>query len=163
MNMSKVTLARLGPDELPLLPAMQTVTRRELDALLTDLHKAQSLLDDGVANLEDSFTSALAEARGNSDALGALEVWLNRAVIALQFHDMTSQLLGRVRIRAEALRRLNDPVPEELVEDLAHTRIDASVRTLMQERMARIEAELSATRFHHMDHLGLSSGEIDLF
>ncbi len=163
MNMPKSSLGRPAPDDLPLLPAMQVVARRELDALLIDLNKAQSLLDDGVANLEDSFTSALAEARGNADALGTLEVWLNRAVIALQFHDMTSQLLGRVRIRAEALRRLNDPVPEELVQDLHHSRVDGSVRSLMQERMTRIEAELSATRFHHMDHLGLSSGEIDLF
>lgn len=84
----------------------------ELDGATEDIARLQSLLSDAAETLLASFNAidSLCRSGGETDAVS---MHIQRAVTALQFQDLASQLIGHTRQRLgyveENLRKLQGP------------------------------------------------------
>ncbi|UOA10489.1 hypothetical protein [Methylobacter sp. S3L5C] len=80
-----------------------------------DVYQTRLILDEAISKLERSFYGIqdelaqqrrLAETNGSSACADKLAVHLHQAIIGLQFHDLTDQLLQRVNARFDGLREM---------------------------------------------------------
>lgn len=130
------------------LALLQEALAETMAAARADLVQARSLMDHGVDQATRAFTEA-AVSPGDTQAL-------SEATQALQFHDMTSQLMARV------LRRLDATLV------LATASLAPAQEAALNARAVEVEVQsyLAAQppeQFHRMDHLSLDAGDITFF
>lgn len=143
------------------LSGLSELIQGQLEAACADVVQTGSLLDEAIDQLNFSFNAlheglALHEAALATDTDGpSLTQHVNSAVTGLQFHDLTNQLLQRIRLRLESLR---DVVATGPVLDGAEPDWSRALETLATQQTAVEQQLQGALRQHDLD-----SGEIELF
>ena len=102
---------------------------------------------------------AMADAARGIDAHAAeVAAEVNAAVTALQFQDLSSQLIGHAQVRMEALSEGMEGVAQVFATK-------ADMRASMAAAWERVDAlaNLDDTRFNPVNQESMSSGDIDLF
>lgn len=155
-------------DELPIGAEFslfsQSVDTHVVTAM-ADLRQISLILDEAVITLNNSFFSihdGLEAYRDSCDDLVVDQVTpsMNKAVTALQFHDLTSQLLSRVVNRLDGLRdivgytqHLTSDKSENIAERL--TRLD--------RRMLELSDVLHNKFSQSLNQQHMESGDVELF
>ena len=169
-----------------LLAAMALQSSRHLSEVQTDLHQTATLLAEAIETLGDSFIRMhasmvaqhaliaglqdgatlppqLAEKLAQLQADGSAQV--NAGVTALQFHDMTGQLLGRIASHVASLRDVLESVGatgQALVGHDSDARVLAvlgAANRILEEKNTLVDsvAPKAVAQTH------LRSGDIEMF
>ena len=105
------------------------------------------------------INSAMADAARGIDAHAAqVATEVNAAVTALQFQDLSSQLIGHAQVRLEAISEGVHGVARSFA---SATDLDAALAAA-RERVAAL-SNLDNTRFNPVKQESMSSGDIELF
>lgn len=141
------------------LLGLSELIQAQLLAACADVEQTGSLLDEAIDQLNPSF-SALSEGLQQQDASPAsdappLTPHVHAAITGLQFHDLTSQLLHRIRLRLEGLREI---VVTETELDSAEPDWGRALQTLTTQQAALEQQLQGALRQQTLD-----SGDIELF
>lgn len=134
----------------PLLPRQAEVRVLhdvQADGIRADLGQLGELLDDAIARLTASFESisetTAASGAGHPLDLARVEDELGRAAIALQFHDIATQIVSRSVKRLDGMRESTTTRPhEDATGATAATTEDRDEISVGQARMTVGEVEL---------------------
>ncbi|MCX8085763.1 MAG: hypothetical protein N3C63_02560 [Rhodocyclaceae bacterium] len=135
---------------------------RQFAASQGELDRAQGLLAEAIESLTASF-------HGLATGTAQHEAELAKAITALQFQDMVSQLLSHVARRLEALERVMrelDGLAGALDHDAATNDLPAAVAsvTALQGKIAAALRSLPAqTRNNPVGQCSMAGGDIELF
>ena len=132
----------------------------QLEAACSDLTQTDNLLDEAIEQLNTCF-SALGEGLQQHEAARmpadspSLRPHVHLAITSLQFHDLTRQLLQRVRLRLEGLQ----------TAAAAGLSLDATQPDWPQalEVLAQQQSQLGKTLQGELQQQDLSCGDIELF
>ncbi len=120
--------------------------------------QSKQRVQDTMLRLE-TINLAMADAARGIDAHATeVSAEVNQAVTALQFQDMSSQLIGHAQVRLEAISEGVHGVAQSFA---TATDMDAAM-TAARERVAAL-SNLDNTRFNPVKQDSLSSGDIELF
>jgi methyl-accepting chemotaxis protein len=107
----------------------------------------------------ETINQAMAEAVRGIDAHAAeVATEVNAAVTALQFQDLSSQLIGHAQVRLEAL----SVGVNGMAQSFANATDLASAMAAARQRVAAL-ANLDNTRFNPVKQKSMRSGDIELF
>jgi len=134
--------------------AIYAVASMDMNFALTSKQRVQ----DTMVRIE-SMNATMVTAAKEIDAVAAhVAMDVNMAVTALQFQDMTSQLIGHVQARVDALRRASEDSAAAFVnsDDIADGLAEA-------RRRIHSFAEADRLRFNPVKQESMGSGDIELF
>ena len=107
----------------------------------------------------ETINNAMADAARGIDTHAAdVSAEVNAAITALQFQDLSSQLIGHAQVRLEALRGGVHGV----AQSFATAPNMAAAMTMAQERVAAL-SNLDNTHFNPVKQQSMGSGDIELF
>lgn len=136
------------------------LVQAQLEAACSDLTQTDNLLDEAIEQLNTCF-SALGEglqqheeARMSADA-PSLKPHVHLAITSLQFHDLTRQLLQRVRLRLEGLQTA---AAAGLPTDATRPDWPQALQVLATQ-----QSQLGRTLQGELNQQDLSCGDIELF
>ncbi len=140
------------------LHGLSELIQAQIEAACADLAQTGELLDEAVDQLNQNFNAlgeGLMQGQDGGDS-SPLVPHVHSAITGLQFHDLASQLLQRVRQRLEGLSEIaavaaamsDDPVPDW----------DQARQTLIEQQSA-LEQRLQ----NRLRQQNLDSGDIELF
>ena len=139
-----------------------------LIAACNDLQRLQVLLADAAQVLMSSFHTASMELsqhrrrrpeRELATVLHEIQLQLDNAVTALQFHDMTSQLIGHVQRRIGNVDGVMRSV-HELSDAAAHGQTTALLTSMVSEALEKL---IAADSSNPVAQQAFREGEIELF
>lgn len=136
------------------------LVQAQLESACSDLTQTDNLLDEAIDQLNTCF-NALGEglqqheAARMSDDGASLRPHVHLAITSLQFHDLTRQLLQRVRLR---LQGLQIAAAAGLSMDATPSNRAQTLRVL-ETQQSQLESTLQG-ELHQQD---LSCGDIELF
>lgn len=153
MNSSHLT----DKQALGYLLGLSELIQEQIEIACADVVQTGQLLDDAIDQLNASF-QALGE--GLIQPSPATDTsWLvphvHSAITGLQFHDMTDQLLRRIKIRLQDVQEI---VSNSLVTNEHTTDWDKSMELLAEQRTA-IQKQLRGS----LRQTSLDTGDVELF
>ena len=140
------------------LHSLSELIQAQIEAACADLTQTGELLDEAVDQLNHSFNALgeglMQEHDGRADP-SPLVPHVHSAITGLQFHDLASQLLQRIRQRLEGLGEITAAaaIPTEPGPDW-----DQARQALMEQQSA-LEQRLQ----NRLRQQNLDSGDIELF
>ncbi len=152
---------------------------------IIDLHLAEAaddvcqtrlILDEAIIKLERSFYGIqdelaqqrrLAETTANDAGADRLMAHLHQAIIGLQFHDLTTQLLQRVNVRFDGLREMLVVMDYKKTMGSGHDQAEAEDLSLYlaeaDEMLATLSIKLQVTLSESLRQKHMGSGDVELF
>ncbi|MEW6164165.1 MAG: hypothetical protein AB1642_03800 [Pseudomonadota bacterium] len=136
----------------------------QFDSMRGELDRVHALLSDAIEDLTDSFR-ALHGARD----LKSDDAHLGKAVTALQFHDMVSQLLGHVGRRVDALddvMRQFNTLGAALDREAATSDVRAAIDSLREEQVmiaTALRGLEARTLNNPVGQRAMTRGDVELF
>lgn len=121
-----------------------------------DLVQVRLLLDEAVVKLDDSFNGVYAALAQQRNYIGenvdkTIELHLHQAIIGLQFHDLTCQLLERASLRLDGMRNII-----ECSNDIEH-------KESVGDGLLQLSKKLHNTFTLSLRQTHMDSGDIELF
>lgn len=131
----------------------------EIAASRADLQRLDALLADAVATLLESFGAISALCAGRE----GFAVPLERAVTALQFQDLASQLIAHTRVRMDDMTRIGEEL-DSLDASLAAGKAPAAALAESGARLTACARVMSANNLRQpVRQRELDEGSIELF
>jgi len=140
------------------LHGLSELIQAQIEAACADLAQTGELLDEAVDQLNQSFNAlgeGLMQEQDDRTDTSPLLPHVHSAITGLQFHDLASQLLQRIRQRLEGLSEI---AAAAAMSDGPATDWDQSRQTLMEQQSA-LEQRLQ----NRLRQQNLDSGDIELF
>ncbi len=150
---------------------------------IIDLHLAEAtddvcqtrlILDEAIIKLERSFYGIqdelaqqrrLAETNGSAACADKLTVHLHQAIIGLQFHDLTDQLLQRVNARFDGLREMLVVMDYKKTMASSHDQAEDLSLSLREadEKLSALSDTLQNVLSKSLRQQHMGSGDVELF
>jgi hypothetical protein len=165
---------RIESATVVLLSKLSNIIDSHLLEAADDVCQTRLILNEAIIKLERSFYGIqdelakqrrLAEATGNDAGQDRLTAHLHQAIIGLQFHDLTDQLLQRVNARFDGLREMLVVMDYKKTMVSGHDQaedISISLRKADETLTAlSVKLQLTLSKSLRQEHMG--SGDVELF
>lgn len=164
----------IKPVQVILFSNLPNIVDLHLAEAADDVCQTRLILDEAIIQLERSFYGIqdelaqqprLAETTGNDMSVDRLRAHLHQAIIGLQFHDLTTQLLQRINARFDGLREMLVMMDykKTRVSDHDQTEDLSFYLTEIDETLAALSIKLQCTLSKSLRQEHMGSGDIELF
>lgn len=170
----KIMGDRIESATVVLFSNMSNIIDSHLLDAADDVCQTRLILNEAIIKLERSFYGIqdelakqrrLAEETGNDADQDRLTAHLHQAIIGLQFHDLTDQLLQRVNARFDGLREMLVVMDYKKTMVSGHDQaedISISLRKADETLTAlSVKLQLTLSKSLRQEHMG--SGDVELF
>ncbi|MEY3288105.1 MAG: hypothetical protein RLZZ419_347 [Pseudomonadota bacterium] len=139
-----------------------------------DVCQTRLILNEAIIKLESSFygiqdelaqQQSISEATGQDLCLDSLRSHLHQAIIGLQFHDLTDQLLQRVNARFDGLREILAVMDYKKKMPSSHEQTEALSLYLTEsdEALIALSIKLQSRLSKSLRQQHMGSGDVELF
>ena len=165
---------RIKPATVVLFSNLPNIVDLHLAEAADDVCQTRLILDEAIIKLERSFYGIqdelaqqprLAETAGNDTSVDRLTAHLHQAIIGLQFHDLTTQLLQRVNARFDGLREMLVVMDykKKMLSDHDQTEDLSFYLAEADETLIALSIKLQSTLSKSLRQQHMGSGDVELF